>query len=69
MHTDENSAHATWRELAGQLEKSNPTVTEMMGEPEAGVLGEDQLHQHTGTFEQRGEAARDIVGIFPTKRA
>lgn len=30
--TDEKSAHATWREVAGQLEKSFPAVTEMMDE-------------------------------------
>lgn len=35
VQTNEKSAHATWREIAGQLEKSNPTVTEMMDEAEA----------------------------------
>lgn len=30
--TDEKNAHATWREVAGQLEKSLPAVTEMMDE-------------------------------------
>jgi putative transposase len=38
VQTDETSAHATWREVAGQLEKSAPAVTEMMDEAEADVL-------------------------------
>lgn len=38
VQTDEKSAHATWREVASQLEKSNPAVTEMMDEAEADVL-------------------------------
>lgn len=38
VQTDEKSAHATWREVASQLEKGNPAVTEMMDEAEASVL-------------------------------
>lgn len=38
VQTDEKSAHATWCEVASQLEKSNPAVTEMMDEAEADVL-------------------------------
>jgi Mn-dependent DtxR family transcriptional regulator len=35
VQTNEKSAHSTWREVAGQLEKSNPSVTEMMDETES----------------------------------
>lgn len=38
VQTSEKGAHATWRVVAGQLEKSNPAVTEMMDEAEADVL-------------------------------
>ncbi len=37
VQTDEKSAHATWRGFAGQLEKSNPAVTEMMDEASSDV--------------------------------
>lgn len=36
--TDDKCAHSTWREVAAQLEKSFPAVTEMMDEVEADVL-------------------------------
>lgn len=39
MQTEEQSAHATWRKVASQLEKSFPAVTEMMDEAEADVEG------------------------------
>ncbi len=35
VQTEAKSAHATWREVAGQLEKSAQAVTEMMDEAEA----------------------------------
>lgn len=35
VQTNEKSAYSTWREVAGQLEKSNPSVTEMMDETES----------------------------------
>jgi transposase-like protein len=39
VQTEEQSAHATWREVTSQLEKSFPAVTEMMDEAEADVEG------------------------------
>lgn len=38
VQTEEKSAHATWREVAAQLEKTFPAVTEMMDEAEEDVL-------------------------------
>ncbi|GAA3897906.1 hypothetical protein GCM10022405_23960 [Gibbsiella dentisursi] len=38
VQTEEQNAHATWREVGAQLEKSFPAVTEMMDEAEADVL-------------------------------
>ncbi|NJD84772.1 hypothetical protein EWM60_01125 [Candidatus Erwinia dacicola] len=35
VQTEEQNAHATWREVAAQLEKNFPAVTEMMDEAEA----------------------------------
>ncbi|MEL5515712.1 hypothetical protein PTR77_25840, partial [Serratia bockelmannii] len=80
VQTDEKSAHATWREVAGQLEKSAPSGTEMMDEVEADVLayfglpesapGKNPLDQHAGAAEQRGETACGCGGASsPTKRA
>ncbi|BEO69158.1 hypothetical protein SMQE31_46660 (plasmid) [Serratia marcescens] len=46
VQTDEKSAHATWREVAGQLEKSAPSGTEMMDEVEADVLAYFGLPPH-----------------------
>ncbi len=79
MQTDEKSAHATWREVAGQLEKSNPAVTEMMDEAEADVLAyfsfpkahRVKLHS-TNTLERLNKEVKrraDVVGIFPNEES
>lgn len=38
VQSDEKSAHATWREVAHQLEKRFPAVTQMMDEAEVDML-------------------------------
>lgn len=48
VQTDEKCAHVTWREVAGQLEKSNPVVTPMMDEAEADVLAYFGFPKRTG---------------------
>lgn len=79
VQTDGKSAHATWREVAGQLEKSNPTVTEMMDEAEADVLAyfsfpkvhRVKLHS-TNTLERLNKEVKrraDVVGIFPNEES
>lgn len=79
VQTDEKSAHATWREVAGQLEKSNPAVTEMMDEAEADVLAyfsfpkahRVKLHS-TNTLERLNKEVKrraDVVGIFPNEES
>lgn len=47
VQTDEKSAHATWREVAGQPEKSNPAVTDMTDEAEA-EMPASASRKHTG---------------------
>ncbi|EBN4581248.1 hypothetical protein DSP73_21385 [Salmonella enterica] len=79
VQTDEKSAHATWREVAGQLEKSNPAVTEMMDEAEADVLayfGFPKAHRvkihSTNTLERLNKEVKrraDVVGIFPNEES
>ncbi|EHG4046468.1 hypothetical protein J4486_005057 [Salmonella enterica] len=77
--TDEKSAHATWREVAGQLEKSFPAVTEMMDEAEADVLAyfsfpkahRVKLHS-TNTLERLNKEVKwraDVEGIFPNEES
>lgn len=44
VQSDEKSAHATWREVAHQLEKRFPAVTQMMDEAEADVLALSLIH-------------------------
>ncbi len=69
----------TWREVAGQLEKSNPAVTEMMDEAEADVLAyfsfpkshRVKIHS-TNTLERLNKEVKrraDVVGIFPDKES
>lgn len=79
MQTDEKSAHATWREVAGQLEKSAPAVTKMMDEAEADVLayfGFPKAHRvkihSTNTLERLNKEVKrraDVVGIFPNEES
>ncbi|EGF6524122.1 hypothetical protein IC066_005039, partial [Salmonella enterica] len=77
VQTDEKSTHDTWREVAGQLEKSNPAVTEMMDEAEADVLAyfsfpkahRVKIHS-TNTLERLNKEVKrraDVVGIFPNE--
>lgn len=79
VQTDEKSAHATWREVAGQLEKSAPTVTEMMDEAEADVLAyfafpkahRVKIHS-TNTLERLNKEVKrraDVVGICPNEES
>lgn len=79
VQTDEKSAHATWCEVAGQLEKSNPAVTEMMDEAEADVLayfGFPKAHRvkihATKTLERLNKEVKrraNVVGIFPNEES
>ena len=79
VQTDEKSAHATWREVAGQLEKSNLAVTEMMDEAEEDVLayfGFPKAHRvkihSTNTLERLNKEVKrraDVVGIFPNEES
>lgn len=79
VQTDEKSAHATWREVAAQLEKSNPAVMEMMDEAEADVLAffafpkahRVKIHS-TNTLERLNKEVKrraDMVGIFPNEES
>lgn len=79
IQTEEKSAHATWREVAAQLEKSFPAVTEMMDETEAEVLayfGLPKAHRvkiHSpNTLERLNKEVNrraDVVGIFPNEES
>ncbi|AGM42906.1 hypothetical protein U876_18135 [Aeromonas hydrophila NJ-35] len=79
VQTEEQNAHATWREVAAQLEKSFPAVTEMMDEAEADVLayfGFPKAHRvkihSTNTLEHLNKEVKrraDVVGIFPNKES
>ncbi len=77
MQTEEQNAHATWREVAAQLEKNFPAVTEMMDEAEEDVLayfGFPKAHRvkihSTNTLERLNKEVKrraDVVGIFPNE--
>nr|CAH8250237.1 IS256 family transposase ISEae1 [Escherichia coli]CAH8250343.1 IS256 family transposase ISEae1 [Enterobacter mori] len=77
VQTEEKSAHATWREVAAQLEKTFPAVTEMMDEAEEDVLayfGFPKAHRvkihSTNTLERLNKEVKrraDVVGIFPNE--
>ena len=79
VQTEEQNAHATWREVAAQLEKSFPAVTEMMDEAEADVLayfGFPKAHRvkihSTNTLERLNKEVKrraDVVGIFPNEES
>ncbi|MGY6233014.1 transposase (plasmid) [Enterobacter asburiae] len=79
LQTDDKSAHATWREVAGQLEKSNPAVTAVMDEAEADVLayfGFPKAHRvkihSTNTLARLNKEVKrraDVVGIFPNEES
>ena len=79
VQSDEKSAHATWREVAHQLEKRFPAVTQMMDEAEADVLAyfsfpkshRVKLHS-TNTLERLNKEVKrraDVVGIFPNEES
>lgn len=79
VQTEEQNAHATWREVAAQLEKSFPVVTEMMDEAEEDVLayfGFPKAHRvkihSTNTLERLNKEVKrraDVVGIFPNEES
>ncbi len=79
MRTEEQNAHATWREVAAQLEKSFPAITEMMDEAEEDVLayfGFPKAHRvkiySTNTLERQNKEVKrraDVVGIFPNEES
>lgn len=59
VQTDEKSAHATWREVASQLEKSNPAGDDGRGRSRrAGLL---QLPESAAT--------QSIKGTLPDRKA
>lgn len=77
VQSDEKSAHATWREVAHQLEKRFPAVSEMMDEAESDVLAyfsfpkahRVKLHS-TNTLERLNKEVKrrsNVVGIFPNE--
>ncbi|MGU5537795.1 IS256 family transposase, partial [Aeromonas caviae] len=79
VQSDEKSAHATWREVAHQLEKRFPAVSEMMDEAETDVLAyfsfpkghRVKLHS-TNTLERLNKEVKrraDVVGIFPNEES
>jgi putative transposase len=79
VQSDEKSAHATWREVAHQLENRFPAVTEMMDEAEADVLAyfsfpkahRVKLHS-TNTLERLNKEVKrraNVVGIFPNEES
>ncbi|NJD00340.1 IS256 family transposase, partial [Candidatus Erwinia dacicola] len=79
VQTEEQNAHATWREVAAQLEKNFPAVTEMMDEAEAEVLayfgfpGAHRVKIHsTNTLERLNKEVKrrsHVVGIFPNEES
>lgn len=79
VQTEEQNAHATWREVAAQLEKNFPAVTEMMDEAEGDVLayfGFPKAHRvkihSTNTLERLNKEVKrrsDVVGIFPNEES
>ncbi|XYX40467.1 IS256 family transposase [Candidatus Erwinia dacicola] len=79
VQTEEQNAHATWREVAAQLEKNFPAVTEMMDEAEAEGLayfGFPRAHRvkihSTNTLERLNKEVKrrsDVVGIFPSEES
>ncbi|XYX40732.1 IS256 family transposase [Candidatus Erwinia dacicola] len=79
VQTEEQNAHATWREVAAQLEKNFPAVTEMMDEAEAeglayfGFPGAHRVKIHsTNTLERLNKKVKrrsHVVGIFPNEES
>ncbi|WP_186821236.1 transposase, partial [Candidatus Erwinia dacicola] len=79
VQTEEQNAHATWREVAAQLEKNFPAVTEMMDEAEAeglayfGFPGAHRVKIHsTNTLERLNKEVKrrsHVVGIFPNEES
>lgn len=77
VQTDAKSAHTTCREVAGQLEKSNPAFTEMIDEAEEDVLayfGPPKAHRvkihSANTLERQNKEVKrraDVVD-FPQRR-
>lgn len=79
MQTGVKIVHPPRREAAGQPEKSNPAVTEMMDEAEADVLAyfsfpkahRVKIHS-TNTLERLNKEVKrraDVVGIFPNEES
>ncbi|XYX40149.1 IS256 family transposase [Candidatus Erwinia dacicola] len=81
VQTEEQNAHATWREVAAQLEKNFPAVTEMMDEAEAeaevlAYFGFPRAHRvkihSTNTLERLNKEVKrrsHVVGIFPNEES
>ncbi len=82
VQTEAESAHATWREVAAQLEKSFPSVTEMMDEAEADVLAyfdfpkahRVKIHSTNtlellNTLNKEVKRRADVVDIFPSEES
>ncbi|NJD00214.1 IS256 family transposase, partial [Candidatus Erwinia dacicola] len=79
VQTEEQNAHATWREVAAQLGKNFPAVTEMMDEAEAeglayfGFPGAHRVKIHsTNTLERLNKEVKrrsHVVGIFPNEES
>ncbi|XYX39296.1 IS256 family transposase [Candidatus Erwinia dacicola] len=79
VQTEEQNAHATWCEVAAQLEKNFPAVTEMMDEAEAeglayfGFPGAHRVKIHSSnTLERLNKEVKrrsHVVGIFPNEES
>ncbi|XYX40692.1 IS256 family transposase [Candidatus Erwinia dacicola] len=79
VQTEKQNANATWREVAAQLEKNFPAVTEMMDEAEAEGLayfGFPRAHRvkihSSNTLERLNKEVKrrsHVVGIFPNEES